>query len=457
VTGSRGGYRIANLAPGSYEVSFFSGCGAPSAPAYAAQWFAPQGGNQPAWLTARPGLVTSGIGARLRRAATITGVARNAAGKPVAGICPLAFALSGQPSAEPVLFGPLGPSGSARNGVYRVTGLATGRYAVAYAPCGAQPYALNWYAGSASRAGARPVGVTDGTTTSGINQTVFGGQAVLGTIRSGLSGSPVRSACVVAVDSGGFAAGLRRTDKLGGYFFRRRASGTYTPDVFPCALRASTLANVVQRDVRVPRSQPLRGVNVTLPLSGSLTGTVRGGTPAAPAPGICVEATPKSGRGMAGLAVTGAGGGYRLTSLAPGAYQVSFTSLCLPGSGGFVAEELSGGVQVTSGETRGGVGVTLVADGGIAGTVQAFGSPAAGVGVIAYPVTGQQTPAVAETGADGTYQIAGLPPASYLAEFTSGCGGSRYVTQWYNGAATKGTATPVAVTAGAVTSSIDAH
>jgi hypothetical protein len=112
---------------------------------------------------------------------------------------------------------------------------------------------------------------------------------------------------------------------------------------------------------------------------------------------------------------------------------------------------------VTSGVTRGGVGVTLVADGGIAGTVQVSGSPAAGVCVIAYPVAGQQTPDVAETGANGTYQIAGLSPASYLVEFTSGCGASSYVTQWYNGAATKGTATPVAVTAGATTPSIDAH
>ncbi len=112
-------------------------------------------------------------------------------------------------------------------------------------------------------------------------------------------------------------------------------------------------------------------------------------------------------------------------------------------------------MQVSSGSTHGGVGATLTADGGIAGTVQVSGTPAAGVCVIAYPAAGQQAPAVAETGADGSYQIGGLAPASYVVEFTSGCGAASYATQWYNGAHARSTATPVTVTAGSVTQAID--
>jgi len=112
---------------------------------------------------------------------------------------------------------------------------------------------------------------------------------------------------------------------------------------------------------------------------------------------------------------------------------------------------------VSSGSTHGGVGATLTANGGIAGTVQVSGAPAPGVCVIAYPAAGEQVPAVAETGADGSYQIGGLAPASYLVEFTSGCGAASYATQWFNGVPGRSTATPVAVTAGSVTQAIDAN
>jgi hypothetical protein len=192
-------------------------------------------------------------------------------------------------------------------------------------------------------------------------------------------------------------------------------------------------------------------------VSGSLAGTVLGGSPAAPEPGICVEAMPKSGRGMAGLAVSGSGGRYRMGGLAPGKYLVTFTSLCPAGSGGFVPEGFSGPVQVSSGSTHGDVGATLAADGGIAGNVQVSGSPVAGVCVLAYPAAGTRAPAVAETGADGSYQIGGLAPASYVVEFTSGCGAASYATQWYNGAPSRNSATPVPVTTGSVSGAIDAH
>jgi Carboxypeptidase regulatory-like domain len=451
-TRRHGEYRMANLAPGSYEVSFGSGCGRPRA-AYADQWFAPQGGNQPAWLSVRPRLVTSGIGARLRPGATIAGTIRNGSGKPVAGICPLGLPLSGQPPLSIFYLA----TRSATNGRYRIPGLATGRYAVFFRPCAVLRYALSWYAGSESSATARPVAVTDGRTTGGINQTLVSGQAVSGTIKSAVSGAPVRSACVVAVDSGGSAAGFALTGKKGAYRIGHLAAGRYSVDVFLCGRQRSTLANVIRSGVTVPGNRPATGVNVTLPLSGSLAGTVLGGNQATPEPGICVKAKPKSGRGMAGLAVTGPGGQYRMGGLAPGKYVVTFTSLCPPGSGGFVPHRFSSTVQVSSGSVHGGVGATLAADGAIAGTVQVSGAPVAGVCVLAYPAAGTRAPAVAETGADGSYQIGGLAPASYVVEFTSGCGVASYTTQWYNGAPSRNSATPVPVITGSVTGAIDAH
>jgi len=461
MTRSAGGYRLANLTPGSYAVSF-SSCGAPRAPAYASKWFAPQGGNAPAWLSVRAGLVTSGIGTKLARGGTIAGVVTGATGKPVRGICPFPFALGGQPPALGDLVGSLSATGS--NGGYKITGLATGNYAVGFAPCGPPPYAVSWYSGSGSIGTARKVAVTDGQTTSGINQVVRGGEAVSGTVRSGVSGSPLRLVCVAAVDSGGFVDRVAFTSKTGGYRFRHLAAGRYSLDLFPCAGPAKGLANVIQSDVRVTNAA-LTGVNVTLPLSGSVAGTVEGGNPAAPAVGICVEAIPQTGRGMAGVTISGPGGSYRLGNLASGRYLIRFTSVCPGGSGGFTVQWFSGQsseaqatpVLVSAGGRHGGVGAALAANGEIAGTVQVSGTPAAGVCVIAYPASGAQVPAVAETGADGTYKIGGLDAGSYDVEFTAGCGIAAYATQWYDGVANRSATTAVAVTAGSLTPAIDAH
>ena len=460
-TGPKGGYRIANLVPGSYAVSFASGCGARLGPTvYAAQWFDPQGGNLPDWLAVRAGVVTSGISASLRRGGSIAGIVRTPAGNPLRGICATAFPLSGQPT-EALLVA--GGAGSARDGSYQIRGLAAGRYSVVFGPCAGQPYALSWFKGATSSASAKPVSVTDGHVTGGINARMSGGRSVAGTVRSGASGSPLKSVCVVAVDSGGLAVNFTVTGSKGRYMFGHLASGRYTVEFFPCGSAGSTLANVT-KSVLVGGS-PVTGASVTLPQAGAVTGTVGGSSPAAPVAGVCVEATPKTGRGPPGLAVTDGQGQYRMTGLAAGTYTVLFAPDCPASLGGFQPQWFDGQqreaqatpVGVGPAGTHAGVGATLAADGGITGTVQVSDSPASGVCVIAYPASGTRRPAVAETSADGSYGISDLPPGGYDVEFTAGCGASSYMTQWYNGAASKGAATPVVVTSGSVTQAIDAH
>jgi len=459
-TGSNGNYRLANLVPGSYEISFASGCALKLGPVvYASTWFAPQGGNLPDWVTVRPGVITSGIGASLRRAASIGGTIKNPAGAPAKGICVIAFPLSGQPS-EVLLVA--GGAGSAKDGSYQIRGLATGKYSVVFAPCLGQPYALTWYKGATSSASARPVSVTDGHVTGGINATMSAGRTVAGTVRSGVSGAVIRSVCVVAVDSGGVAIEFGVTGSKGRFAFGHLASGRYKLEYFPCSAAATNLANVT-KVVQVAGSAVT--ASVTLPLAGAVSGTVSGGAPAAPVAGVCVEATPKTGRGAPGLAVTDGQGQYAMTGLAAGSYTILFAPDCAAGLGGFRPQWFNGQqseaqatpVGVGPGGTHAGVDATLTADGGMAGTVQASGSPVSGVCVIAYPVTGTQRPALAETTAKGQFAISDLPPGSYDVEFKAGCGASTYTTQWYDGASSRGAATPVVVTAGTVTQAIDAN
>jgi protocatechuate 3,4-dioxygenase beta subunit len=459
-TGRNGHYRLVNLVPGSYEVSFASGCGFKlGAVVYASQWFAPQGGNQPDWLTVRPGVVASGISASLRRGASIAGVIKDPAGKPARGICAGALPLSGQPS-EVLLVA--GGAGSASDGSYQIRGLAAGRYAVVFGPCAGQPYAITWFNGATSSAAAKPVAVRDGHVTVGINARMSGGQAVTGTVRSAAPGSPVKSVCVVALDSGGLAVEFGRTGSKGGFAFRHVPSGRYTLEYFPCGPGGTSLASVTKQ-VQV-KGAPVAGAGVTLPASGAVSGTVSDHA-AAPVAGVCVEATPKAGRGAPGLAVTDGQGQYRMTGLAAGTYTVLFTPECAAGLGGFQQQWFKGQqsaslatpVGVGAGGTHAAVDANLTADGGITGTVQVSGSPASGVCVIAYPASGTRRPALAETAAKGNFVISGLAPGSYDVEFKSGCGASSYTTQWYDGVGSRGAATPVVVTAGTVTQAIDAH
>src|SRR6185437_7780491 len=142
---------------------------------YASQWFAPQGGNLPDWVTVRPGVVTSGVGAILRRGASIAGIVRDAAGKPVRGVCATALPLTGQP---PEVLLVSGGQGSGRDGNYQIRGLAAGKYSVVFVPCLGQPYALSWYKGATSSASATPVSVTDGHVTGSINATMSSGRTV---------------------------------------------------------------------------------------------------------------------------------------------------------------------------------------------------------------------------------------------------------------------------------------
>ncbi len=465
-----GSYRLTNLAPGSYLVSFSSGCAVPevtvgvagSAQAsagghvYAPQWFSPQGGNDPTWLSVGGGTVTSGVGARLRTAGSITGVVRTATGQGVRGICPYAFSRTGPLPLPITELLSITPPRTDAAGLYRITGLAAGRYTVLFEPCDTQPYALSWYADAGSSASARAVVVKYGATTAGIDQVVTGGGAVAGTVTVAGSGKPAADVCVEAVDSGDAFAGLTTTTGNGGYRFGHLAAGTYRLLYVPCVSSSSQLGGLTKPGVRVVAGRQAV-VKVALPAAGSVAGTVLAGNPAAAQPGVCVEATPKTGNGVAGIAITGADGSYVLSGLAPGSYQIEFTPDCVLGAGALVPQVLPAPVAVTAGMMTSGVGATLAADGGISGTVQVKGAPAAGVCVVAYPSAGRQLPSAAVTGANGSYQMTGLLPGSYRVEFTAGCGAASYVTQWYDGASSRPGSTPVTVSAGTVTTAIDAH
>jgi len=56
----------------------------------------------------------------------------------------------------------------------------------------------------------------------------------------------------------------------------------------------------------------------------------------------------------------------------------------------------------------------------------------------------------------GSYTLLQLPPGRYKVKFSSGCGATGYVTQWWQDAPTRRAATVVTVSAGQTVSGISA-
>jgi hypothetical protein len=139
--------------------------------------------------------------------------------------------------------------------------------------------------------------------------------------------------------------------------------------------------------------------------------------------------------------MTEAAGGYTIGGLVAASYEVQFRS---PSGSGlnympeFYPEPASykeaEPVMVNGTSTRIGINAVLQAGSRLSGRVEDATTETglAGIGVCAYSLNGGS--GCAETGADGTYTIAGLASGSYRVSFYDE--DKNYATQYYDGAST---------------------
>jgi hypothetical protein len=178
-----------------------------------------------------------------------------------------------------------------------------------------------------------------------------------------------------------------------------------------------------------------------------------------------VTAFPRTGPGVVSVAATSRDGRWTMTGLDPGSYRVLFSPVCMagfpqttpqwfndkPGPGSATL------VRVATDRSTGAINARLGAPGNISGTVTDLAHAAVpGICVTALPEADGAVPVSAVTAANGSFSIANLPPGGYLVRFDPGCGASGYLTQWYNGAPSKPSATPVIVIAGLATTDVNA-
>ena len=469
-TGTGGTYTISGLAAGSYIVTFEDGCGNTST--YAVQYYPGMALiTGAASVSVAAGATTTGIDAALQPGGTITGTVTDASsGAAVAGIC---------------VSIPAGESASTgTSGTYSIVGVPLGGTTVAFNTCPGptDTYQTQGYPNVTLTSAEVPVVLsTGGQTISGINDALAQQGAISGTVTDASTGTGISGICVIAApDQPGGTVGnvsplLAVTASNGTYTISGLDAGSYQvtfTQYSPLTTCGSTggyasqyypgvyLASGV-RSVQVAAGTTVSGINASMVAAGSISGTVSPATA-----GVCVTAQPTAGApsvaGYSVSATTGTNGSYDISLLPPGSYEVSFSAGC-GYSGPMVTTYYNGAlgpgtatpIQLAAGQNVTGIDDTLSAGGSISGTVTASGSGLSGICVDAFASDGQS--GFATTGSGGTYTMAGLGAGSYIVDFYSGCGGTgNYASQYYSGATSEASATPVTVTDGQTTANINA-
>jgi Carboxypeptidase regulatory-like domain len=463
---TNGSYRASNLTPGAYSVNF--GCGSGSV---ASQWFRSHRAATGADLvSASAGQVTSGISAVMHPAGAVTGTVTSRTGTPLHHICELAVPVGGQ---YPPVIVIVTPGPVSRSGKYRIGHLAAGRYDIQFFGCNGGRYGSQWYRGKLTRRSATAVLVRQGRATPHIDAHLGVGGSISGRIVTN-TGQTVRGFCVEAFDAATESFGFVLTDRAGNYKITGLSTGTYQIIAAKC-FGGNEAETTRPGNVHVHAPQALNGINVRLPAGGSVTGTVLAGSPSAARSDVCVIIVPVKANGSFGLAATHPDGTYRVSGLAAGQYQVNFADPnCFFSPNDDLAPQwfndrhtqaTANDVTVTAGATTGGINATLVTNGSISGSVtdQAH-APVGGECVMAIPIGAAPDPLlevrqpreIAVSGPNGSYSLLGVAPGRYKVEFSSGCGGASFKTQWWKNAGSAAAATVITVGAGALVTGIDA-
>jgi len=437
--GADGAYTITGLATGDYRV--FAGC-----QGYVGEYY----NDVRNWDDATPvhvveGEETSGIDFSLDPWGTITGTVTDAGGNPLEDCYLYADPWSGGGS----YYGYPGA-----DGVYTITGLATGDYRV-FASC--EGYVPEYYNGVRDRRQATPVHVVEGEETSGIDFSLGLGGTITGTVTDA-GGNPLED-CNVYADSlsgaSGYGYGYSGSD--GAYTITGLATDDYRVEV-DCEGYVREYYNDVRDSddatpVPVVEGQDTPNIDFSLDIGGTISGVVTNAN-GDPLEDCDVDADPWSGDGSYGYGYTGSDGTYTITDLATDDYRVEVDCE------GYVREYYNNvrnrdhatPVHVVEGQDTPNIDFSLDLGGTISGTVKdTGGQPLDDCWVYADSWSGDGSYGDDYTGPDGAYTITGLATGDYRVRVH--CEG--YVREYYNNVRNRDHAAPVHVVEGQEHAGID--
>jgi hypothetical protein len=359
-------------------------------------------------------------------------------GKPLRGICVHAWSASARAAPN---------YGAATNndGTYLIRHVRPGRYWVSFAQdCATSGNWLEqWYRGHNTPVGlnANTVKITAGKTKH-INARLTLGGELSGRVTT-KSGKGLRGICIFAVAFlSQFPVPLfAATGKDGKYRLRGLFPAKYTASFSTGCDNHGNYAASADFAFRIRHTQH-RTLNVRLAVGAIVTGTVRlGSSSGRRLKGICVFAENQDAYGSS-QGTSGAGGGYRVTSLDTGEVTLYFESGCGNNGNYFQAAVYA---RATQGKVTRGVNAVMQRAAGIHGKVtDAAGT---GLGGMCVNFTGPLPPVLfIATSKNGSYDIEQLPPGSYELGFSNGCSnGANYAPYWYDNQEDQSLATPIVV------------
>jgi hypothetical protein len=443
-----GTYRLAGLAAGSYKLKF-SGYNSGAID----QWYNNAGTfAAAATLVLAKGQDLTGINATLVKGASISGKVTAPAGTDLTNMRVAAYTADSQ-------FTESGSVQVAADGTYRLSGLAAGSYKLQFA--GYQSGALTqWYNNASSFSTANAIGVAAGQDLTGINATLVKGASISGKV-SAPAGVNLRSVYINVVPEDS-------QDSFSTSFVQLAADGTYRVAGLPAGSykvefggynsgalpqwykNADSLATA--NAVTLTTGQDLTGIDATLVKGASISGKVT--VPAGVDPSRTYVSAYNADSQMRQVASSSVGsdGSYKVAGLKAGSYKLQFSA----GGTGALSQWYNNAESFASANDVGvaaeqdvtGINVTLAKGATISGTVSApAGVTRTNLNVTAY--TGDSIANYAgnaQVGADGKYQLNGLPAGSYKLQFSGGSSGA--LSQWYNNATSMETASAVSVAAG---------
>ncbi|WP_182111761.1 carboxypeptidase regulatory-like domain-containing protein [Actinotalea sp. JY-7876] len=444
-----GTYRLGGLAAGSYRVSFSANTGNLVGEYYKDAYDDMTATKVEVVL----GGTATGVDASLEAGASIEGVVRGTDG-PLAGV---------SVSAQPVGGGMGGGTTTDAQGRYTIRGLRAADYTVSFYPSGDSPYVFEYYDDAASTGAAKAVRVTAGAAVRGVDATLALGGVVTGLV-TGPEGAPLRGAMVSlqSLEDDGIWGGSATTAADGRYTVPRVPAGQYRVRVDPGADSDAVpgwWGGVgTPSTLTVSAGQTRAGIDVRLPLGGTVSGTVRAfdGSPVA---GAEVYLDSDDGGGEGAFAVTAADGTY----VARGVPAGSFTAWVWPGRDDLAPrywrDKASAAdadrIEIALGTSRAGIDFTLPPAGAVSGTVVVpAGYETYCVSVM--PVKGSDGGADCYDAGE-PYTVGGLASGTYVIGATAyDAETSRSTITLYRPAtARRSSATPVAVTAPATVSGME--
>ncbi len=352
------------------------------------------------------------------------------------------------------------------SGAYNLGRLRPGDYKVAFSPVSGMNYAEEWYEGQADFASATTITLASGEARADIDADLGVGGSISGKVASRVTPGGIGGVGITAYTLNGEYARACHTEEDGTYFLGSLATGEYLVFFEPGSLpyKGKWYEDSYDRDsaspVKVTFAEETIGIDCELGDGGSISGVVTSDSEPGGVGGIAVNAyRANDARSWAGRGVSRGDGTYIIEGLAPGEYRVVFNSSLEKNyssswyeDGESFGEALTVAVQEKL--NTGNIDCHLLENGTISGRVTGSGG-LKDVRVRFY-LEGSGESAFCLTDSEGYYEKAALPGGNYRVFFDPP-DGSPYLSQWYQGKASKAEADVIELSYGEKRENVDAE